>query len=189
MSMFKIPAIRPRGMRFPVPTGHIIGRVSPGSGDAEFIPLDQLANSLTSGGLVEAGPVAGGGGTALKFDLGVTIPSVAGLLYDQYLFSAIASADVTMPSAVDADIAKCAVASTTSVTFYLVNDPTGYEADGVTGIIATVAFTSGNTTGTITWASPSVAIARGDVLRLYSGPTFVDTAITGIELLFTADPA
>lgn len=191
MAMFNIPKpVKPRGIRFSLPAGFVLGRVSPGYGDAELIPIDQLAQQQLKTGILAPGPVAGGGVTTLNYDLGVVIPSVANLIYNQYLFAATASLDLLMPSTSGVlDVAKCAIAPTTTVTFYLVNDPSGYEADGVTGIIATVVFSASSTTGVITWAAPSVAVARGDMLRLYSSSAFVDTTITGIELLFTADAA
>ncbi len=54
-----IPDIKIRGIRSPIPTGHVIGRVSSGTGDAELIHITDLANQLVGTGSVAS---TGGGG-------------------------------------------------------------------------------------------------------------------------------
>ncbi len=57
-----IPNIKVRGIRSPIPEGHILGRIpGNGTGDAQLIPLADLAAHLTATGAISA-PGSGGGG-------------------------------------------------------------------------------------------------------------------------------
>ena len=39
-----------RGIRSPIPSGYVVGRTDPGSGDAHLIPLQALGQAVTSAG-------------------------------------------------------------------------------------------------------------------------------------------
>lgn len=51
--------IKVRGIRSPVPTGHILGRVSLGAGDVELINIQTLATQIFTAGI--SAPPAGSG--------------------------------------------------------------------------------------------------------------------------------
>jgi len=61
-------AIKIRGIRSPIPSGHFIGRLSPGQGDAELITIMQVAATLVGSGAVPA-PGAGSGINQLTGDV------------------------------------------------------------------------------------------------------------------------
>lgn len=192
---FKIPNIRPRGFRAPVPSGHIIGRVSPGLGDAEFIPLDQLAASLNQTGLTAPGPVAGGG-TVSAPQVGVCFPGFAGLNKSRYIPLAKLHKAVMMPAAAPADLVTCRVAPTTTVNFTIVNDPTTFEVARLAGYLGTITILAGQTTGSVVWTSSPTLLPIGSVLYLYTDPAngvdssiAVDTTFIALEILLTTDLA
>lgn len=49
-----MPDIKIRGIRTPLPQGYVIGRLSPGEGDAELIDMASLGLEIVSTGAVPA---------------------------------------------------------------------------------------------------------------------------------------
>jgi hypothetical protein len=81
--------IKIRGIRSPIPSGHVIGRLSPGQGDAELIDLATL-----SGHVAASGQFSGGGASPLP-----SIPS--GDLIGNSTSGAAVAADTTLTALVD----------------------------------------------------------------------------------------
>lgn len=195
MAMFNIPKpLKPRGIRFSLPGGFVLGRVSPGMGDAELIPIDQLAQAQLKTGIIAPGPVAGGGSTAPV--VGAMINSFSGLNKNRYLPLAALPAAVTMPAASPADLVTCRVAPTSNVVLYIVHDPATYEVSRTAGYLGYITILASSLTGTVTWTASPTTLARGTVLYLYTEPAngvdssiAVDTTFTVLEILLTADAA
>lgn len=185
--MRKTPLVRVRGIRQVVPSGFMLGRVSPGDGDVELIPISQVAHAAVASGIVPSA-----GASAAGPMLGITIPNNLNLLTNQYFPLAILHQNIMLPAAVPADIVKCRVAPAENVIFDLVQDITTYEAgDTSSGSLARITILAGATTGTVVWAGVPALIVLGTVLYLYSAPanaqTALSTTIIGLEILFTAD--
>jgi hypothetical protein len=72
------PDIRVRGIRTPLPSGYIIGRLSGGTGDAELIDISTLTQHVVATGAVAApGSIPAGAITSLTGDVTATGPGAA----------------------------------------------------------------------------------------------------------------
>ncbi len=183
-----IKPLKPRGIRFSLPMGFLLGRVSPGYGDAELIPIDQIARELIKTTILP-GPTTKTPVAEIGFFLAASQMSPG-----QYFYLAMSNAVATFPSTqtVPAAAVHCKVAPTSTVTLYVVNNLTDYETNGPagspSGVIATIQFTTGQTTGTITWASGQpFTVNAGDVLYLVVADTFADTVIEGVTCILIGD--
>lgn len=196
MAMFKIPKpVKPRGVRFSLPAGHVLGRVSPGYGDAELIPIDQLSQEQIKSGLIPPGPVAGGG-TVSPPTVGVCIQSYSGLNKNRYLPLGKLHKAVMMPASTPADLVTCRVAPTTAIHFKIVSDVATFEASPTAGFLGTITVAAGALTGSVAWAVAPTLLPIGTVLYLYTDlangvdeSIAVDTTFTVLEILLTTDIA
>ncbi len=196
MAMFKIPKpVRPRGVRFSLPAGYVLGRVSPGYGDAELIPIAQLSQEQIKSGIIAPGPIAGGT-TVEPPVVGACFQSYTGLNKNRYIPLAALQKAVMMPAATPADLVTCLVAPTSTINLYVVSDVAAYSLDRTTGLLGTITILAGHTTGTVVWAVSPTLLARGTVLYLFTDPAngldasiAVDTTFTVLEILLTTDNA
>lgn len=177
--MKRPPIIRIRGIRQIVPSGYVLGRVSPEMGDVELIPMSALTAAAAATGVLPPSAPPGVPHVGI-YTQGPVVPG-------QYFEFAMAMEDgITFPSATDAAIAVCEAASASTVVFRVVYDLAAYVASGYpSGVMATVTFSSGNTTGAVTWEAGSFVVDRGDILRLVTHPTSTDSSISGIQVLLT----
>ena len=121
------PAIRVRGIRTPLPSGYILGRVSPGVGDTELIDVSTLGHSL-----VATGVVGSGGGTSP----GVLTP----IANDRVLGNTSGAAATPTAQALTAPAAGMTITGgSNAFTFAFTNDLGALEALATTGIAARTA--------------------------------------------------
>lgn len=183
--MVKIPDILLRGIRTVIPAGHVLGRLSSGSGQVELIPLSSLGSRLSSSGTVSGG---GSGGTVAGdvTYLGLVIagPVAAG---KQFL-CALSHRYVRYPSTLEVSVARAKTAPFGNITFYLVNDLAVFLASGApTGALARIAFTIGNATGVVTWYNTTVTVPALTSLYVVFPASDFDPFLANIELLFAGD--
>lgn len=170
-----------RGIRQSCPSGYIIGRQSAGDGPAEFISFSDIGAAITSTGAI---PVP------VQNYAKLAITAVGPWTASQVFTLAPSSLNGTFPSAKVARVstAKCSTAPTGDVTFYLVNNATTFFASGPpAGVVATITFAAGSTTGAIVW-NGTTSVYESDVWVLVM-PASADPAFAGINLLFIGDPA
>lgn len=177
------PNIAVRGIRQVLPTGYVIGRTSPGSGDAELIPLSSLGQAL-----VATGTTSGGGGSApasiRQAYLGFVLEGPFAL--DKQFIGAVSHAAITFPSATIASSAQALVAPTGNFTIYLVDDLAAFISSGApAGCLANIDFTTASTAGTVTWYG-SGTFASGTVPYICFPHDF-DVTLAQVVLLFAGD--
>jgi hypothetical protein len=180
--MKRPPIIRIRGIRQVVPSGYVLGRVSPEMGDVELIPMSALTAAAAATGVLPssaAAPQAPNVGTL------ITGPILPG----QYYELAMSPQDgLIFPSSTEASIAVAEVASVSTVTFYLVTDLASFIATGYPdGVAASIVFSSGNTTGAVTWIAGTYTINRGEIWRVVTSPLSSDASLAGIQMMFTGE--
>lgn len=187
----KIPAIRPA--RIPsIPSGYLLGRVSPGVGPPELIPIQMGAAHSIGQNLKNQGLIS----TVVNIvELSFTIIGSAGngLTPNTYYYMAMPPFGAKFPSTAGSTAvaaAICRIAPISTVTLYLVANKSSYENNGYpTGVLATIVFTSGQTTGTITWTTNPTTITAATELYLYTSPSTTDSTIEGISVVLVGDYA
>ena len=189
--MQKTPLIRLRGLRQIIPSGYVIGRASPGEGDAELIHMSQLAAAAVKTGIV---PPAGGVASTLA--VGVMINSFAGVNKNGYMPLAVLHKAIKLPAATLADLVTCRVAPTVDIHFTIVTDVATFQIDRTSGYLGTITVLAGQLTGTVAWVGSPTLLPRGTVIYLYMDPangidtsTAIDTTFTALEILLVADVA
>lgn len=178
--MTTVPNIEIRGIRQIVPSGFVVGRTSPGSGNVELIPISSLG-----GQLVKSGTVAPSNETIhtyLGFVIKGPVPIGA-----QFL-GALSHRDILFPSAAVSSIARSKTAPYGNLTFWLVSNLASFLATPPTGAIASVAFTAGNATGVVTWLSSGIIAGNTSLYVVFPASDF-DPTMANIELLFAGDLA
>lgn len=181
--MKRPPIIRIRGIRQVVPSGYVLGRVSPEPGDVELIPMSALAAAAAGTGVLPSGGAAAP--QAPNVGTFITGPVLPG----QYYELAMSPQDgLIFPSSTEASIAVAEVASVSTVTFYLVTDLASFIATGYPdGVAASIVFSSGNTTGAVTWIAGTYTINRGEIWRVVTSPLSSDASLAGIQMMFTGE--
>lgn len=187
MTSNKVPAINVRGVRQSMPSPYVLGRVAPGLGPVQLLPL-------TPGGplsLISALKAQGFGSATFTYlaELGIFLAAGGNIAYGQYYYAAIAPCKATFPStqATAASVAKAGKASVSTVVIYIVNNLTSFATGGYpNGCIASVTFTS-SATGVISWVGAPVTVNAGDILYAVTAPSFNDSTIEGIEILLVGD--
>ena len=170
------PNITVRGVRQVVPTGHVVGRRSAGNGQVELIPFADLGSTLTRIGAVSRPTVL-----HPRLSMNLTGPFTV----SQQFTAAPAPVGITFPSTATS-VAECDIAPTGSVTFYLLNNVAAFMASGApAGVLATVTFIGGATSGSITY-NGTQTVAQNSSLTLVM-PATPNASFSGVRLTFTGD--
>jgi hypothetical protein len=166
------PDIRIRGIRTPLPSGYVLGRISPGTGDTELIDLGKIASHVAASGQVAvpssiSPPLAASGVTPGSYTLtsltvstlGIITAATSGTLASAKLWVGNGS---SVPTAVSLS-GDATLANTGALTLATVNANVG----SFTNTSMTV-----NAKGLVTAASSGAAVtAPNGMLPLVTGDT------------------
>jgi hypothetical protein len=178
----KIPNRVLRGLRSTsMPPGYMLGRVSPGEGPVELLPLGTGSAASVS---QIVGP--GGGTEANVMELGFWL---AGIFAPNTAFSgAISAKSIFLPSIYAASYAYAVTPATYDITLYFVTDLEDYEDNGYpNGVAAEVLFEAGENVGIITWLIEPTTIGPTTIPYAVT-PNEIDPSLAGVHLLFIGDP-
>lgn len=175
-----IPGIKPKRTRSGMPSGFLIGRVSPGVGDEQMIPMDKVGKALSTAG------AGGGSGSIKKLHefLGFNAP---GLFSADQTFTLAGPPKATQFPQIqgaDENTATAQYAGANTTHFYLVDDAAQFLANG-SHKIATVTFAAGSLSGTFVY-NGSHTVNAGQQLFLVCDHT-PDPTLAGIQLIFCGD--
>ncbi len=178
--MGTIPDITLPSLASGVPSGYVLGRIDPGTGAAQLIPLDLLAAQLVGTGGVAGGPTV----TPTQGYLGF---SIAGPMGPNSQWKGAVSADnITYPSAHAASFAQCDTPPSATFTVYFVTNLTSFIGGGYpNGVAATITFTNGSNTGTFNWLT--TALFTAETIPYLVWPNDFDAVLAGVEVLIFGD--
>ena len=181
------PIIRLRGIRQVIPTGYVIGRIDPGEGDAQLIPISRLSDAAAKTGIV----MPAGATQKVGQDAGLWLAGGANIFDGQYYQFAPASVDLVFPSATLTSLAFCTTAATTSTArFWITNSIADFTANEGAGLHNThrIDFAAASLTGVVTKLN-SQTITRGQNLFVVVDTAYNDTTLAGIQFVLSGDPA
>jgi hypothetical protein len=168
-----IPGIKPKRTRAGMPSGFMIGRVSPGVGPEQMIPLKTVGLST-------------GGTTKTKYHefLGFSAPGL--FAADQTFTLAGPPKQTQFPQLLGTpeNTATVQYAGTNTTHFYLVTDAAQFLVYG-THLVATVTFAAGSLSGTFVY-NGSTVVAAGQQLFLVCDHT-ADPTLANVQLNFCGD--
>lgn len=158
--------VRGAGRAKGIPSGYILGRISPGTGDVEL---------LNSAGQRRAGIASAGGVATADAATGFGFFAGGLPLDNELLGSASFANDVTFASG-DGSVVSGFPAAASAVLHLKAPDPT----TGLPVVVGTFTFAAGSTTAVIAWGTGSYVLKAGKVLSLYA-PTPVDASLGDIS--------
>lgn len=158
--------VRGAGRAKGIPTGYILGRTSPGTGDVELLnSVGQRQAGIAGVGQVAAADAATGFGF-----------SIGGLPTDnEFIGSATYPTNVTFASG-DGSVVSGFPAASTAVMNIKAPDPT----TGLPVVVGTLTWAAGSKTAVIAWSGGSYTLLAGKALSLYA-PTPVDASLGDIS--------
>lgn len=176
MAVQKIAPVRIRGARTVAPPGYIVGRTGSESGELQLISIADLGANMQKIGAVPK---------VQTFHPRLGITAVGPFTASQQFLAAAAPVPVTFPSLSAASFAQCDFAPHGNVTFYLCSNLSAFLASGApAGVLATITFSAGMTTGTITYIAQVLAVNATLTLVM---PAVADATFAGVRLTFAGD--
>ena len=161
------PPIRIRGIRTPLPTGYLLGRVSPGTGDTELIDLGTVAAHVARSGQVAVPSSISPLPTLVAPAAGLTI-TPSGATFTFALANDLAALEAMSGTGLVARTASETYAQRTitgTASRIVVTNGSGVSGNPTldidSGYVGQASITTLGTIGTGTWAGTTVAVNHG----------------------------